>query len=164
MKKITRILMTVAVGFVLTACGVSQSSVKTAEEMAQFNEKIEAGNFIFQTSHVIPTGRFQPRLLSSVYEVKVRNDTVYSYLPYFGTAYTAQIGSNESPLIFESTQFKYSVSEGKKPGSNKEVKIEFSDTPYPVVYYFTFWDTGKADLRVSDMSRAPISFHGEIKE
>ncbi|NLO71862.1 MAG: DUF4251 domain-containing protein, partial [Porphyromonadaceae bacterium] len=136
-------------------------ATQLAEEQRILNEKIESGKFIFEANYVIPMGNFQPRHLTSSYDVKVTQDTIYSHLAYFGVAYEAPWNPAESPLVFKSLNFSYNVVPGKKRGSWM-VEIRMNDLCRQIRYLFTIWENGKADLAVWDTSRQAITFRGEI--
>ena len=125
-------------------------------------EKIENQKFKFEADYVIPMGSFQPRHLTSSYDVKITRDTVCSHLPYFGRAYEAPWNPTESPLVFNSTDFDYSIEQGKRSGS-WVVNVKINGNRRPMMYIFTVFENGKADLTVWDASRQAISFRGEIE-
>lgn len=162
MKKIHYLLILSLILIFLASCGTQKSATQLAEEKRILVEKIENQQFKFIADYVIPMGNFRPRYLTSSYDVKVTNDTVYSHLPYFGVAYEAPWNPSESPLVFNSLDFDYTVSQGNRRG-NWDVMIKIKDRRYPVTYIFSIWENGKADLSVWDFSRQTISFRGEIE-
>lgn len=144
------------------SCGTKKTAAQLSEQKRILVEKIENQQFKFIANYAIPRGNFQPRYLTSVYDVKVNRDTVYSHLPYFGVAYQAPWNPSESPLIFNSTRFDYTVREGNKRGS-WIVNISIHDRMNPMMYIFTIWDNGSGDLVVWDSSRQSISFRGDVE-
>lgn len=162
MKKTFYFLIMVTVMAVFISCGTQKSATQIAEEKRIITEKVEAGLFTFKADYVIPMGNFQPRYLTSSYDVKITQDTVYSHLPYFGVAYEAPWNPSESPLIFNSMDFNYSVALGNRPG-NWIVNLRMFDRRRPMTFIFSIWDNGKADLTVWDSTRQTISFRGEIE-
>ncbi len=162
MKKTLYLLILSAIVLTTVSCGTQKTAAQLAEEQRILTEKIESGKFTFNANYVIPMGNFRPRYLTSSYDVKVTNDTVYSHLPYFGVAYEAPWNPSESPLVFRSTDFYYNVAPGSKQGS-WAVEVRINDIRRQLRYYFTIWENGKADLSVWDTSRQAISFRGEIE-
>lgn len=146
--------------FLLFSC----SSIKTLDETSKINlhNNYNKVSFIFKANYAIPTSSlFQPRFLTSEYEVKISNDTLISHLPYFGEAYYSAYGSNESPLSFVSKNFNYTEKRNDKK-NRTNITIQISDQRFPIVYYFSIFDNGRADLTVADSSRKKIVFQGNI--
>lgn len=161
MRKFTfNILFLLLANFILLACGSSQ----TAAEKAQFAEGIENAlevpNFTFKATYAYPTG-FKSIYLSPYYDVKVSEDTVRAYLPYYGRAYSASMDPREGGYNFTSTDFVYKVNPGKKSG-NWLVNILINDLDRQVVFNFDIFQNGTGRLSITDVNRQPISFQGNI--
>ena len=138
----------------------AQTDDKNARKPA-IKQMIDSHNFVFVAQSVTPLrGRF--RNLTSEYDVKVAGDTMVSYLPYFGRAYSAPLNPSEAGLNFTSTNFSYTVSPHKKNGW--DVVIKPKDNSDIQQFRFTIYDNGSASLNVTNISRDPISFNGAIKE
>ena len=126
-----------------------------------FKTMVDSQHFVFVAQSVIPLrGRF--RNLTSLYDVSISKDTMVSYLPYFGRAYSAPINPSDAGLDFTSTNFLYSVTPHKKSGW--DVVIKPKDKMEIQQYLFTIYDNGSASLNVISTSRDPISFNGYIKK
>src|SRR5436189_3589680 len=76
-------------------------------------QAIETKNFIFKAESVTPQ-RGRMRQLAPEYDVVVRPDTIISFLPYYGRAYSAPINPSEGGIQFTSTNFDYVISQKKK--------------------------------------------------
>ena len=134
---------------------------KNESKKLAFKNMIDSQQFVFVAQSVTPLrGRF--RNLTSPYDVSISKDTMVSYLPYFGRAYTAPLNPTESGLQFTSTNFSYSVSPHKKKGW--DVVIKPKDNTDIQQFLFTIYDNGSAYLNVTSISRDPISFNGYIKK
>ncbi len=162
MKKLLHFFIVCFIFSATVSCATQKTAAELAEQKKILEEKIENQQFKFVATYVIPIGNFQSRNLTSEYDVKVTRDTIYSYLPYYGVAYQAPWNPADSPLIFNSTRFDYSVTAGKRKGS-WIININMHDRINPVKYLFTIWDNGRADLIVWDASRQAISYRGEIE-
>jgi Domain of unknown function (DUF4251) len=128
---------------------------------ATIQQMVESQNYIFKARSVSPQlGGL--RQLSSDYDLAVTKDTVTSYLPYFGRAYTAPVDPSEAGIKFTSTKFEYTSMKKKK--DSWEIAIRPKDASDVQVLYLTIYDNGNADLRVSSNSRQSISFNGYIIE
>lgn len=159
-KKLTILLIsTLSVLFI--SCGTSQTAAEKAEKASNLSEQIENLNFDFTANHAYPQG-FQSIHLTSTYEVKVNPDTIKAYLPYFGRAYRAPMGSDEVGIKFKSTDFESTINIGKMKGE-WHVTIETKDTPSPIKLYFHLWDNGTARLNVIEQDRQSISFQGVVE-
>ena len=153
----------VALIFGFISCG----SVKpTAEQQQQqqklLREKIQSQHYRFIATFVVPRGNFQPRYLTSEYDLKISKDTVEAFLPYFGVAYEAPADLTGGGIKFLSRKFEYSINPGKKAG-NLIVNIRTLDQLNEVILRLNIWENGNADLDVMDTSRQSISFRGKVE-
>jgi hypothetical protein len=120
---------------------------------------IESQRYIFKAQTANPaSGR--TRQLTTEYDLKVSKDTIISYLPYFGRAYSAPADLTGGGINFTSMQFEYSVSRGKK--NRWEIIIKPKDANDVQELSLTVFENGKADLQVRSNNRQPISFNGYI--
>lgn len=125
-----------------------------------FQNMVDSQHFVFEAQTVTPLrGNF--RNLTSSYDVRVTKDSLISYLPYFGQAYSAPINQTKSSLDFTSTDFSYSVSPYKKDGWH--ITIKPKDKIQIQQYFFTVFNNGRASLSVISTSKDQISFNGFIK-
>lgn len=131
------------------------------QEASGIVRAIETKNFIFKASSATPQ-RGRMRQLTSEYEVVVRPDTIISFLPYFGRAFTAPINPSDGGIKFTSTDFTYAAGEKKK--RRWEIQINPKDVPDVTTLYLTIFDNGSASLRVNSINRTPISFNGYVEE
>ena len=122
---------------------------------------LESKNFVFKAESANPA-RGRNRYLTSDYDLVVARDTVISFLPYFGRAYSAPVNPAEGGIKFTSSDFDYTLTKGKK--ESWEITIKPKDAPDIQDLYLTVFDNGKASLRVNSISRESISFNGYIKE
>ncbi len=146
---------------IFSKCSSSRHQVAdNTSSSTSIKDKLDSKNFVFVAQTVNPLrGRF--RNLTSSYDVKVSKDTVISYLPYFGRAYTAPMDPSEGGINFTSTNFSYAVDSLK---ANKwGIVIKPNDRQDVRQMNFTVYDNGKADLNVISNSRDPISFSGYLK-
>lgn len=142
--------------FTLTSAAIAQDN-----NQLNVQELVETRNFVFKAESVNPT-RGRLRQLTSEYDVVVKPDTVVTFLPYFGRAYSPPINPSEGGLKFTSTSFNYAAGKGKK--RRWEISIKPNDAQDVQVLYFTIFDNGRASLRVNSTNRESISFNGYIVE
>src|SRR6476620_10659758 len=90
----------------LLAMALSSLSIVYAQESdpAAVQKMVESKNFVFKAQSVLPQ-RGGIRQFTSDYDLKLLGDSVVSYLPCFGRAFVAPMGSDENGLKFTSTDF-----------------------------------------------------------
>ncbi len=122
---------------------------------------VESQNYIFKAQRVNPHASISRDLTSSDYDLTVNRDTVISYLPYFGRAYSAPINPTEGGIKFTSTKFDYKSSNN---GKRWTVTIKPKDASEVQQLYLDIFDNGFATLQVISTNRQGISFNGYIEE
>ena len=159
MKKSIYSIVLLVLAITLASCGASQKVV----DNRSVKEKIESQRYKFIANYAIPTSAgFQPRYLTSEYDLKITPDTITAYLPYFGRAYEAPLNSSEGGIKFTSTKFEYVINTGKKAG-NWIINIRIKDQLREILLTLDVWNNGKGDLNVWDQNRQPILFQGELE-
>jgi hypothetical protein len=145
---------------IFSSSGIAQKSKKSDAKKIAFKNMVDSQHFVFEAQTVTPLrGNF--RNLTSQYDVRVTKDSLISYLPYFGQAYSAPINQTKSSLDFTSTNFSYSVSAYKNDGWY--ITIKPKDKTQVQQYFFTVFNNGKASLSVISTSKDQISFNGFIR-
>jgi hypothetical protein len=99
--------------------------------------------------------------LTTDYDVKITQDSIYSYLPFFGVAYSVNYGSMDSPMIF-SEPFETIDFENTKNGYL--VKVAVKNMNDRLEYSFHISVTGSTNLNVSSLNRQSISYNGNIEK
>ena len=121
---------------------------------------IESRRFVFYVQTVMPM-KGGSRHVTSGYELKVSPDTIVSYLPYYGRAYSAGYGGSDAGgYDFTSKKFNYSAKPGKKGGW--EINIKPTDVQNGPEFDLSVSSDGYATLRANSSSRQPISYRGYI--
>ena len=155
-------LKNIPVKFLFALVIVLFSSTAFAQKLDKetVQKAIDSEQFVFKAQTVLPmTGT--SRFLTSDYEVKLLGDSLVSYLPYFGRAYSATYGERGG-IDFTSTNFDYKVKPGKKGGW--DVIIITKDVKNAQRFNFTISDNGYTYLQVTSNNRQPIAFNGYILE
>lgn len=99
--------------------------------------------------------------LTSGYDMKVMQDSINTFLPYFGRAYSAGY-SNEGGINFVSKKFDYKLKEKQKGGW--EVTIRPADTRDVTELTYSISANGYATLQVISNNRQAISFYGIVEK
>ncbi len=164
MKKLLIISILILTVFTINAQDKKSKKELKAEKKAQQREEVksivESKTFVFNANNVNPM-RGRTINLTTLYNVKVTQDSIFSYLPYFGVAYSASYGGTDSPMIFdkpietsdfETTKNGYLVNVSVK---NESDRLEFS---------FHISVTGFTSLNVSSLNRQSISYNGSVEK
>jgi hypothetical protein len=154
----------------LLCVGTSQAQTakadKKAQKAADLKRIIDGKNFIFKANMAMPQGGANIQLTSS-YDLKLANDTLVAFLPYYGVAYSAPYNPTEGGIKFTSTKFDYAVTQ--KKNGNFEISIKPLDlqprAPSDVQKIFlTISAGGWANLQIINFNRQSISFSGTVEE
>ena len=139
----------------------SKKELKAEKEAKQIEETkalVESKMFVFDARTVNPM-KGSTRTLTSEYDVRITKDSIYSYLPYFGVAYSASYGGTDSPMIFDKP-FDTCTLEKTKKGYTIEVDVKNGNDR--VDFSFHISESGATTLSVSSTNRQAISYYGEI--
>lgn len=128
---------------------------------ASIKSLLNSKNFVFKAQSVSPTGGTL-RQLTADYDLIVSPDTIRTFLPYFGRAYSAPINPSDGGINFTSTKFDYRYTERKK--GRLEIAILPKDAQDVRQMLLNVSRNGSASLLVLSNNRQPISFNGYITE
>lgn len=157
-----RILQNLKTAFValVTLAGIGTAQ---AQKTGEATQTLLAGkSYVFKAQTALPMRGSSRQLTSNYYELKITKDSIKSFLPFFGRAYSAPMNSEESGIQFTSTSFVYSEKEKKKGGW--DVQIKPKDTKDVRQMLLNISSTGFATLQVISNTRETISFTGRIEE
>lgn len=155
------ILVTATVVFAQEPGRKEKKAAQKAEQIEKTKELVKSDSWQFDAHQMLPTSG-KSRILTTSYNIVIKEGQLDSYLPYFGRAYRADYGSTESPLIFENEISDYMTKPGKKNGWT----ITFTATNKGDVLNYTLYvsESGSATLSVTSTNRQPISFNGNLTE
>lgn len=122
-------------------------------------EMVETRRFVFKAQTAYPLSG-QMRQLTSDYDLRFAGDSLISFLPYFGRAYSAPINTQEGGIKFTSTDYEYKATSGKKGGW--QITIKPKDIRDVRQLNLTISAKGYASLQVSSNDRQSISFNGYV--
>ena len=140
----------------------------TQQERAEQRAKMQLAIAMAVTSrqlHIdissMSTLRYGSKTVSSDFFLELRGDTLRSYLPYWGQAYQAPLGSPSIGLNFEMPILRYSQIRPKPNKTQLELDVRTQEDTYH--YFIDLYDTGEAYIRVTSLNRDPISFDGTLE-
>ena len=154
-KKIYKTLSILAVGLSLTASAVAQETNEAA-----LKSILSTKNFVFRAQSAWP---LQGKViqLTPGFDMRVMIDSINTYLPYYGRAYTA--GYNQAGGIsFTSSKFDYKLKEKQKGGWDLTIKPSDANDVTQLTYSIS--TNGFATLQVISNNRQAISFYGVIEK
>lgn len=137
----------------------AQSKEEKKQEEAQMVKKcIETKCFeIEPRSAITMSGRNVS--LSSRFSLKIKNDSIFSNLPYFGRAYSLPYGGGEG-LNFETKILDYQQSMGKK--GNYEIKFSARTNEDYYTFRIDIFDNGSSSINVNMQKKQSIDFIGDM--
>jgi hypothetical protein len=148
----------------LTALGqmsCSPSKAAARNERAEvIRQQIESGRYTIEVDRMLPMQGASQHLTTN-YGLTIKDDTVISYLPYFGRAYSVPYGGGKG-LNFEALVSDYSLAFDAKGIARISFRTRSDDDAY--LYDAEVFNNGKATVRVMPGNRQGITFYGKLKE
>lgn len=116
MKTAKLILLCLSGMFAMQSATAQSRSEKKAQTERNVREAINADHYKINVDYMQPM-KGRSRALTSDYSIEIRNDSVFSYLPYFGVAYNVPYGGGKG-LIFNApiTGYRKESLKKEKPG------------------------------------------------
>lgn len=121
-------------------------------------EAVDAKAYKINVDRVMPM-KGGSKHLTSDYSLEIRNDSVYSYLPYFGVAYNVPYGGGKG-LNFSAPLSEYTSTYSKKGNAKITLKVRNEEDNY--LYNITIYPNGSSNIQVTPTNRQSISFSGEM--
>ncbi len=147
----------------LLACSTSHLSTKERLEKnsliaQQVKNQVDSLDFDAEVTYMYPS-RGLGRALDYGWNVRIKNDSVYSYLPYYGRAYQLPYGGGKG-LNFSCPVQSYKIHQN---GDGK-IKVVFNvrNEEDRYVYTFYIYNNGSFDLNVFANQREQINFTGKL--
>lgn len=156
-KQILMLLLAMLVG--IPTLSAQTKKEKKEQKKEAVKQLIVSENYKIDVNTAMPM-RGRNITLSSPYSLEIRNDSVFSYLPYYGRAYSIPYGGG-SGLIFNAPLKEYTMDMDKKGNAvikfsarSPEDFFEFSAKVFP---------NGTASIDVIMQNRQSISYRGELE-
>ncbi|HEV7331431.1 MAG TPA: DUF4251 domain-containing protein [Flavisolibacter sp.] len=155
MKTIVRIFSILLISVV----GFGQLDAQETDA-ATLKSLLQNKNFTFRAQSAWPLQGTVVQLTAG-YDVKVLQDSLNTFLPYFGRAYTGGY-TTENGIKFISKKFDYKLKEKQKGGW--ELSIRPTDTRDVTELTYSISTNGYATLQVISNNRQAISFYGVVEK
>ena len=154
------ILVAISAAILLSGCATSEEK---AAQMVELSANVT--NALNNRDYKIAIDRMYPmrgssRHVSFGYSVEVRNDTLVSYLPYFGRAYNVPYGGGKG-LNFTAPIASYQ--EFLKRNGLRHIEIGVTNDEDTYLYTIEVFDNGNASVDVHARQRERISFSGNVE-
>ena len=120
---------------------------------------IDNKTFVFKAYSVIPKNERTKTLISD-FGIEVRNDSIFSYLPYYGNTYSRDYSSfKDSPMGFAQPMESYKRVKTKK-GFEVNIKVKNQNDLIDLAFHIS--KMGSATVVASSLNRQAITYTGEI--
>ncbi len=163
MKKLLIILVLLVPFVAMNAQDTKSRKEKKEKKEMQTKKEVEKiidnQSFVFNASHAMPMSGSSVSL-NYYFNVKIDGDSIQSYLPYYGVAYTAEYGSSNSPLDFEKEVKNIDIEKDKK---GYLINFDVKNGNDYLKYSFRVSELGFASLNVTSTNRQSISYTGKIE-
>lgn len=149
-------------GIVLLFAGQSlfaQSKQERKEQKEkEIKEAVASGRFKIDVDRAVPmAGRSIP--LTSPYSLAIHGDSILSYLPYFGRAYSAPYGGGEG-LTFQEVATELEEASNKKGRSEIKFRVKTQEDVY--TFRVEVFPNGSATINVTPVNKQSITFYGDV--
>lgn len=154
-----RIFSGIALLLLLVACATTKTTPELAGEVGR---KILAKDFTIDAQYVSPM-RGRQIFLNDNYDLRVKGDSAFAYLPYYGVAFVAPVNPTEGGIKFAEPMENYTVTP-KKKNNGWDISFNVRHNEYYYTITLNIFDNGSTSFVVRSMQRDPITFSGSIKD
>jgi len=151
-----------ASGFAQETSKKAQREQKKTEKQQQIEALINSNEFVFEATYVLPQGGQMINLTGSSYTLKFHNDTIESYLPFYGRAYSVDYGG-DGGIKFKGKPDEYKVVTTKN-GRGYEINATIKGPKDYYKIHLSVSTDGGATLIVDSNQRSSISYRGDIEK
>lgn len=131
---------------------------KQEQKEKEVKERIDSGRFTIEVNRALPTGGRSVNL-TTLYSLEMRGDSVVSYLPYYGRAYSAPYGGGGG-LIFTKPITGLESAYSKKGVAQLKFETRTDDDTYR--FDIKIYPNGSASLHVIPTNKQGITYQGEM--
>lgn len=141
----------------IVSCSTVKIPLETINEVAH---RIKNKEFKIDVKYANPS-RGSQIYLTSDYDLRVKNDSAFAYLPYFGVAYLAPYNSSEGGIKFLEPMYDY-VSVPNKKNNGWNIRFKVRSKISEVTILLNVFNNGSTSFTVSSYERDAIRFNGEM--
>ena len=156
------VMFAVASGFSQEPSKKAQREQNRIEKEKQIETLINSKEFVFEATQALPQSGKMIMLTGSSYTVTFHPDSIESYLPFYGRAYSVDYGG-DGGIKFKGKPQEYKVV-AQKSGKGYDINATIKTTKDLYKLYLSVTPDGSATLMVDSNQRSSISYHGDIKK
>lgn len=131
---------------------------KKEQKEKEIKEEVSNGHFTISVDRALPM-RGKSVHLTTLYSLELKGDSVVSYLPYFGRAYTAPYGGGNS-MDFAEPITDYHLSYTKKGAATIQFKAKTKEDNF--AFRLQIYPNGSTTIQVTPVNRQSITYYGEV--
>ena len=144
---------------ILSGCATAEErAARAAERAAKVKTALTERHYIIGIERMYPM-KGGAKSVSSDYSVEVRNDSLFSYLPYIGRAYQIPYGGGKG-LNFSERIGSYQECQKKNGQRHIEISVKNDEGTY--LYSIDVFDNGSSQIDVQARQRERISYSGDM--
>ena len=129
------------------------------KKIGEVKELIENKSFVFKATYALPmAGPTIP--LNFSFDAELKNDTLISYLPFFGVAYSVNYGDRGSAFDFSLPVENVEI---QKTDNGYKVSFNVRKTMDYLKFNFDISNPGYANLKIISTNRQVMSYYGTIE-
>lgn len=156
--KLKRINLALVVLFLIASCSTTKT---TDSKILEVTTKVESKDLTVDVKYANPISGSQINL-SYGYDLRIKNDSAFAYLPYYGVAYSAPYGG-EGGIKFAAPMTDFTCVKNKKgDGWDIRFKVRAKENGYDI--FLSIFNNASATITVNSFNRQPIIFTGELKD
>ena len=154
------IVMALLAAVLLGGCATSEErAAQKAEQVKKVTAALNRRQYKISIARMYPMNG-PSKTVTYGYSVEVKNDSLFSYLPYFGRAYNVPYGGGKG-LNFSAPIGSYQEEVAKNGKRRIEIGLTNEEDTY--LYILEVFDNGSSTVSVMSRQREQISYSGDME-
>ena len=154
------IVMALLAAVLLGGCATSEGrAAQKAEQVKKVTAALNRRQYKIAIARMYPMNG-PSKTVTYGYSVEVKNDSLFSYLPYFGRAYNVPYGGGKG-LNFAAPIGSYQEEVAKNGKRRIEIGLTNEEDTY--LYILEVFDNGSSTVSVTSRQREQISYSGDME-
>jgi hypothetical protein len=149
----------VLIGFAQEKTKQQLKEEKKLAKQKEVEALVNSKEYEFVAVTAYPQGTRSVDMISNPNYLRVKNDSIFSEMPYFGRAYSGVVYGGSGGLDFKGAIQDFSISKNKKEYTIK-AKVKDNSDSYTV--NLTVFFEGNASLTIYSIHRNSINYRGSI--
>jgi hypothetical protein len=144
--------------FLFQSCGSSADATKVAETL----KLVESREFEIEHDWAIPVSAGRINLIGNPNFIRIKNDSVNLFLPFFGERFSGGGYNSEGGIIYEGLLKDLEVTSDSK--NTQIIKFSTDQNTENLDFIINIYPEGAVNTRVNSSQRSFISYQGDIGE